>query len=69
MGKEIDQLDTTALQETRVVRLTEQGRHALIVIHPYWLQAQKQMIAYFGEQQTQALLSDLKKVESLEELT
>jgi Transcriptional regulators len=55
-------------RRTRVVRLTEQGRHALIAIHPYWLQAQKQVIAYFGEQQTQALLSDLKKVESLEQL-
>jgi DNA-binding MarR family transcriptional regulator len=52
-------------RRTRVVRLTEQGRQ-LIEAHPYWLQAQKQVMAHFGEQQTQALLADLKKVESLE---
>jgi len=54
-------------RRTRVVRLTEQGRQALIEAHPYWLQAQKQVIAHFGEQQAQALLAELKKVESLEQ--
>src|SRR5207302_6876781 len=53
-------------RRTRVVRLTEQGRQALIEAHPYWLQAQKQVMAHFGEQQTQALLAELKKVEALE---
>ncbi|GHO81536.1 MarR family transcriptional regulator [Ktedonobacter sp. SOSP1-85] len=53
-------------RRTRVVRLTEQGRQALREAHPYWLQAQKQVMAHFGEQQTQALLAELKKVEALE---
>src|SRR5258708_8692018 len=56
-------------RRTRLVRLTEQGRQALIETHPYWLQAQEQVIAHFGEQQTHVLLSDLKQVESLGHLT
>jgi DNA-binding MarR family transcriptional regulator len=56
-------------RRTRLVRLTEQGRQALIETHPYWLQAQEQVIAHFGEQQTRVLLSDLKHVESLGHLT
>ncbi len=56
-------------RRTRLVRLTEQGHHVLIQTHPYWLQAQEQVIAHFGEQQTNLLLSDLKKVESLEHAT
>jgi DNA-binding MarR family transcriptional regulator len=56
-------------RRTRVVGLTENGRRALIRAHPYWLQAQEQVLAHFGEQQTHALLSDLKKVESLAHLT
>jgi DNA-binding MarR family transcriptional regulator len=55
-------------RRTRLVRLTEQGRQALIKAYPYWLQAQKQVIEHFGEQQTYVLLSDLKKVEALEHL-
>jgi len=55
-------------RRTRLVRLTEQGHHVLIQTHPYWLQAQEQVIARFGEQQTHVLLSDLKKVEALEHL-
>jgi DNA-binding MarR family transcriptional regulator len=56
-------------RRTRLVRLTEQGRHVLIQTHPYWREAQEQMIAHFGEQQTAILLSELKKVEALEHLT
>lgn len=52
-------------RRTRVVRLTEEGRSALIRTHPYWLQAQEQVTAHFGEQQTRLLLADLKSVESL----
>ncbi|GHO46890.1 MarR family winged helix-turn-helix transcriptional regulator [Ktedonospora formicarum] len=59
-------VDAGSDRRTRVVRLTEQGKQALIDAHPYWLQAQKQIIAQFGEQQTHTLLAELKKVESLE---
>lgn len=52
-------------RRTRLVRLTEAGRSALIRTHPYWRQAQEQVIAHFGEQQTRVLLADLKSVESL----
>jgi DNA-binding MarR family transcriptional regulator len=52
-------------RRTRLVRLTEQGRQILIQTHPYWLQAQEQVIAHFGEQQTHLLLADLRRVESL----
>ena len=55
-------------RRTRVVRLTEQGREALVRTHPYWLQAQERVIAHFGEQQNNALLADLKMVESLDTL-
>jgi DNA-binding MarR family transcriptional regulator len=52
-------------RRTCLVRLTEQGRQILIQTHPYWLQAQEQIIAHFGEQQTHLLLADLRRVESL----
>jgi DNA-binding MarR family transcriptional regulator len=53
-------------RRTRSVRLTEQGQQALVETHPYWVKAQEQVMAHFGEQQTHLLLSELKKVESLE---
>jgi DNA-binding MarR family transcriptional regulator len=53
-------------RRTRLARLTEQGRHAVLRTLPYWRQAQKQMMARFGEQQIQSLLIDLKRVESLD---
>ncbi len=59
-------IDAGSDRRTRVVRLTEQGRQVLIEAHPYWLQAQKQVIALFGEQQMHTLLADLRKVEALE---
>lgn len=59
-------VDAGSDRRTRVVRLTEQGRQALREAHPYWLQAQKQVIAHFGEQQMQKLLADLRKAEALE---
>ena len=52
-------------RRTRLVQLTEEGRSTLIRTHPYWLQAQEQVTAHFGEQQTRLLLTDLKIVESL----
>jgi DNA-binding MarR family transcriptional regulator len=52
-------------RRTRLVRLTEQGRHALTRTVPYWRQAQEQMITRFGEEQARLLLADLKSVESL----
>lgn len=52
-------------RRTRVVQLTEQGRHALRRALPSWRQAQEQVIAYFGEQQARLLLADLNAVGSL----
>jgi DNA-binding MarR family transcriptional regulator len=52
-------------RRTRVVRLTEQGRQAVLRTLPYWRQAQEQMMARFGEQQIRLLLTSLKPVESL----
>ncbi len=52
-------------RRTRLVRLTEEGRHALTRTLPYWRQAQEQVITRFGEEQARLLLADLKSVESL----
>lgn len=52
-------------RRTRVVRLTEAGRSALIRTHPYWLQAQERVIAHLGEQQTRLLLTDLTSIDTL----
>ena len=52
-------------RRTRLVRLTEQGRHALTRTLPYWRQAQEQVVMRFGEEQARVLLADLKRVESL----
>jgi DNA-binding MarR family transcriptional regulator len=52
-------------RRTRVVRLTEQGRQAVLRTLPYWRQAQEQMMASFGEQQIRLLLASLKPIESL----
>jgi DNA-binding MarR family transcriptional regulator len=52
-------------RRTRLVRLTEQGRHALTRTLPSWRQAQEQVITRFGEEQAGLLLADLKSVESL----
>jgi DNA-binding MarR family transcriptional regulator len=52
-------------RRTRLVRLTEQGLHALTQTLPYWRQAQEQLITRFGEEQARLLLADLKSVESL----
>jgi len=52
-------------RRTRVVRLTEQGRQAVLRTLPYWRQAQEQMMARFGEQQIRLLLASLKPIESL----
>ena len=52
-------------RRTRLVRLTEEGRHALTRTLPYWRQAQEQVITRFGEEQARLLLADLKRVESL----
>ena len=52
-------------RRTRVVRLTEQGRQAVLRTVPYWRQAQEQMMARLGEHQMRLLLLDLKRVESL----
>jgi DNA-binding MarR family transcriptional regulator len=56
-------------RRTRLVRLTERGRQMLIETHPYWVQAQEQVIAQFGEQHLQSLLAELKNVEALNQLT
>lgn len=55
-------------RRTRVVRLTERGQQVLTETHPYWVQAQEQMMARFGAQRMQNLLAELKNVETLEEL-
>ena len=52
-------------RRTRLVRLTEEGRHALTQTLPSWRQAQEQLITRFGEEQARLLLADLKSVESL----
>ncbi len=52
-------------RRTRLVRLTEQGRHALTRTLPAWRQAQEQLMTRFGEEQARLLLADLKSVESL----
>lgn len=52
-------------RRTRLVRLTEQGRHALTRTLPSWRQAQEQLMTRFGEEQARVLLADLKRVESL----
>jgi DNA-binding MarR family transcriptional regulator len=52
-------------RRTRLVYLTEEGRHALMRTQPYWLQAQEQAITHFGEEQTCLFLTDLKGAESL----
>jgi DNA-binding MarR family transcriptional regulator len=52
-------------RRTRLVRLTEEGRHALTRTLPYWRQAQEQLITRFGEQQARLLLAELKSIESL----
>lgn len=52
-------------RRTRLVRLTQEGRHALTRTLPYWRQAQEQVITRFGEEQACLLLADLKRVESL----
>ena len=52
-------------RRTRLVRLTEQGRHALTRTLPYWRQAQEQLITRFGEEQARLLLAELKSIESL----
>jgi DNA-binding MarR family transcriptional regulator len=52
-------------RRTRLVRLTEQGRHALARTLPSWRQAQEQLIVRFGEQQARLLLAELKSIESL----
>jgi DNA-binding MarR family transcriptional regulator len=52
-------------RRTRVVRLTDQGRQAVLRALPYWRQAQEQMMARFGEQQIRLLLASLKPIESL----
>src|SRR2546422_9699689 len=43
-----------------VVRLTEQGLHALATALPYWRQAQEQVVTHLGEEQWQTLLTELK---------
>jgi DNA-binding MarR family transcriptional regulator len=52
-------------RRTRVVWLTQEGRHALTLTLPYWRQAQEQLITRFGEQQASLLLAELKSIESL----
>ncbi len=52
-------------RRTRLVRLTEEGRHALTRTLPSWRQAQEQLVTRFGEEQARVLLADLKRVESL----
>jgi DNA-binding MarR family transcriptional regulator len=52
-------------RRTRVVRLTDQGRQAVLQALPYWREAQEQMLARFGPQQIRTLLIDLKRIESL----
>jgi DNA-binding MarR family transcriptional regulator len=52
-------------RRTRLVWLTQQGREAITRALPYWQQAQEQLIACVGEQQSRVLLSDLKRVEEL----
>lgn len=52
-------------RRTRLVCLTQQGREAITRALPYWQQAQEQLIACVGEQQSRVLLSDLKRVEEL----
>ena len=52
-------------RRTRLVRLTEQGRHALTRTLPSWRQAQEQLVTRFGEEQARLLLAELKSVESL----
>ena len=52
-------------RRTRLVRLTEQGRHALTRTLPSWRQAQEQLITRFGKQQARLLLAELKSIESL----
>jgi DNA-binding MarR family transcriptional regulator len=52
-------------RRTRLVRLTEQGRHALTRTLPSWGQAQEQLVTRFGEEQARLLLAELKSVESL----
>lgn len=52
-------------RRTRLVWLTQQGREAITRALPYWQQAQEQLIALVGEQQSRVLLVDLKRVEEL----
>ncbi len=52
-------------RRTRLVRLTEEGRHALTRTLPSWRQAQEQLVTRFGEEQARLLLAELKSVESL----
>jgi DNA-binding MarR family transcriptional regulator len=52
-------------RRTRVVRLTTQGRQAVLQTLPHWRAAQEQMLARFGEPQLRSLLAVLKPLESL----
>ncbi len=52
-------------RRTRVVRLTEKGRRKLAETLPAWKEAQRQFVERLGEDQNRLLLTDLKRVESL----
>src|SRR5215469_5413823 len=52
-------------RRTRVVRLTVQGRQAVLQTLLYWRAAQEQMLARFGEPQLRSLLAVLYPLESL----
>jgi DNA-binding MarR family transcriptional regulator len=49
----------------RVITLTEQGRQLLDATLPLWRQAQTQIAALLGQQQSQALLANTKTVMEL----
>lgn len=58
-------IDAGTDRRRHLVRLTEQGRQALVTALPYWQQAQHQMVTRLGQEQWQALLAELKATVTL----
>ncbi len=56
-------LDPGQDQRTRVVHVTDLGRHTLLKALPLWEKAQKQVLAYLGQSEAAELYDHLDKLE------